>query len=54
MLSDINKSITKSYGCLIEYGEDSSLSFRATYIIDRQGIIRHSSINDLPVGRDSY
>ena len=26
--------------------------FRATFIIDRNGILRHASYNDLPVGRN--
>ena len=52
LVSDISKSISKAYGCLIEEGGDIGISFRATYIIDRNGIVRHSSINDLPVGRN--
>ena len=52
LISDINKNISKSYGCLIEEGEDAGISFRATYIIDRAGIVRHASVNDLPVGRN--
>ena len=52
MLSDITKSIAKSYGCLCEEGDDAGVAFRATFIIDGKGIVRHSSINDLPVGRN--
>ena len=52
LVSDINKTISKAYGCLIEHGEDVGISYRATYIIDAKGIVRHSSINDLPVGRN--
>lgn len=51
MVSDITKSIAKSYGALIEEGPDAGIAFRATYIIDREGILRHMSISDLPVGR---
>lgn len=41
LLSDINKTISRDYRCLIEEGEDSGTSFRATYIIDDKGIVRH-------------
>ena len=51
LLSDITKSIAKNYGCLIDEGEDAGVAFRATYIIDGNGILRHKQINDLPVGR---
>ena len=52
LISDINKDIAKSYGCLCEDGGDEGVAYRATYIIDAKGIVRHSSINDLPVGRN--
>jgi peroxiredoxin 2/4 len=52
MISDCDKKISKMYGCLINDGPESGVSFRATYIIDTQGIVRHISINDLPVGRN--
>lgn len=51
LVSDLNKEISKAYGCLCEDG-DVGVSYRATYIIDANGIVRHSSINDLPVGRN--
>lgn len=49
LLSDLNKTIARSYGCL---NEEDGVAYRATYIIDRKGIIRHCSINDLSVGRN--
>ena len=52
LISDINKTIATNYGCLCTDGDDNGVAFRATYIIDRKGIVRHSSINDLPVGRN--
>jgi len=53
MLADITKQISKDYGCLIEEGGDAGVSFRATYIIDGAGILRHATISDLPVGRNA-
>jgi alkyl hydroperoxide reductase subunit AhpC len=52
MLSDLSHQISKDYGCLIEDGPDAGIAFRATYIIDKSGVLRHISVNDLPVGRD--
>jgi len=52
LVADITKSIARSYGCLIEDGPDAGVAFRATYIIDVKGKVRHISINDLPVGRN--
>ncbi len=52
LISDISKNISRSYGCLIDHGEDNGVSFRATYIIDGNQVVRHISISDLPVGRN--
>ena len=52
MIADVSKEISKKYGCLIEDGDDAGIAFRATYIIDDKGIVRHISISDLPVGRN--
>lgn len=41
LLSDITKEIAKSFGCLCEEGEEQGVAFRATYIIDKKGIVRH-------------
>ena len=40
MVSDLTKSISRDYGCLIEDGPDAGVAFRATYIIDKEGILR--------------
>ena len=52
MLADTTKKISQDYGCLIEEGGDAGIAFRATYIIDPSGTVRHISISDLPVGRN--
>lgn len=52
LISDLNKEIARSFGCLCEDENDNGVAFRATYIIDVKGIVRHASINDLPVGRN--
>lgn len=48
LLSDITKKITKDYGVLLE----NSVALRATFLIDKLGIIRHVTLNDLPIGRN--
>ncbi|PCI95453.1 thioredoxin peroxidase [Candidatus Aerophobetes bacterium] len=48
IVSDLNKSIAKDYGVL---KEDDGIAFRGLYLIDKQGVIRHQLINDLPLGR---
>lgn len=49
MLSDLTKKISMDYGCL---HPDGTISFRATYIIDDKGILKHMSINDTNIGRN--
>jgi len=51
MMSDLDHKISQAYGCDCEDG-DVGVSFRATYIIDGNGILRQASYNDIPVGRD--
>lgn len=48
ILSDLKKQIARDYCCLTE---SNDISLRASYIIDTKGIIRHITVNDLPVGR---
>ena len=48
MLADMTKKIGRDYGCLTK---DEAMHLRATYIIDKKGILRHISVNDTQVGR---
>lgn len=50
MLSDISQKIARDYGC---QHPDTGFTFRATYIIDDKGVLKHISINDTPVGRNA-
>ncbi len=52
LIADVSKQIAKDYGVLIDHGDDNGVAFRGTFIIDREGILRHISVNDLPVGRN--
>ena len=53
MIADLSKQIAKDYGSLVDHGKHNGCALRATYIIDKEGIIRHISQNDLPVGRNT-
>jgi len=50
MLSDLNKEISRDYGVLLE---KAGIALRGLFIIDGKGILRQSTINDLPVGRSA-
>ena len=47
LVSDLKKQISSSYGVLTEEG----VALRALFIIDKKGIIQHSTINNLSFGR---
>jgi peroxiredoxin (alkyl hydroperoxide reductase subunit C) len=48
LVADLDKSISRQYGVLL----DAGIALRGTFLIDRDGIIRHAVINDLPLGRN--
>nr|CAB3265142.1 peroxiredoxin-like [Phallusia mammillata] len=48
LLADLTKSMSKDYGVLLE---GAGIALRGLFIIDGKGVVRHLSINDLPVGR---
>jgi len=52
LIADVTKDIARRYGVLIEDGDDAGVAFRGTYIIDKDQVLRHISISDLPVGRN--
>lgn len=49
MIADTSKSLAEELGIL---EPNEKIAYRATYIIDPQGIIRWVNINDLSVGRN--
>jgi alkyl hydroperoxide reductase subunit AhpC len=48
IVSDLNKSIARSYGVRLD---DAGVALRGLFLIDKEGVIRHAVINDLPIGR---
>jgi peroxiredoxin 2/4 len=47
LVQDLNKEIAKTYGILF----GGSVALRGLFLIDPTGKVRHSVINDLPLGR---
>jgi peroxiredoxin (alkyl hydroperoxide reductase subunit C) len=52
LVADLSKSISRDYGVLIESGENAGVALRGLFLIDKQGIVRHAVVNDLPLGRN--
>jgi len=48
MVADIKHEITQSYG--VEHAD--GVAFRASFLIDKSGVVRHQVVNDLPLGRN--
>lgn len=48
IVSDIHKSIAREYRVL---NEEEGIAFRGLFLIDKQGVVRHMLVNDLPIGR---
>ncbi len=47
LLADLKKSIATDYGVLF----DESIALRGLFLIDKEGVVRHALVNDLPLGR---
>jgi len=63
IVADTNKTISKNFDVLTGdyfYGEDDDLlkadneliAYRGLFLIDKEGIVRHQVVNDLPLGRN--
>ena len=50
MVADMTKQIARDYDVLIE---DQGVALRGTFLIDREGIVRHQVVNDLSLGRNA-
>ena len=48
LVSDLNKEIARSYDVLLDEG----IALRGLFLIDKEGIVRHALVNDLPLGRN--
>ena len=48
LVADLSKKISKKYGVL--FGKEVAL--RGLFLIDKEGVVRHALVNDLPLGRN--
>ncbi len=48
LVADLTKEISKAYDVLL----DGGVALRGSFLIDKDGTIRHAVINDLPLGRN--
>jgi peroxiredoxin (alkyl hydroperoxide reductase subunit C) len=48
LVSDLTKQISKDYDVLV----NDAVALRGTFLIDREGVVRHQVVNDLPLGRN--
>ena len=48
LVADLTKDIAKSYDVLL----DGGVALRGSFLIDKDGTVRHAVINDLPLGRN--
>ncbi|MFT5812341.1 MAG: peroxiredoxin (alkyl hydroperoxide reductase subunit C) [Psychroserpens sp.] len=49
LVADVKHEICKAYD--VEHPEDG-IAFRASFLIDEEGNVRHQVVNDLPLGRN--
>ncbi len=49
LIADIKRELSEDLGIL---DEKEGVTYRATYIVDPEGVIRYVSVNDLAVGRN--
>jgi peroxiredoxin 2/4 len=48
LVADLNKSISSDYGVLL----NKSIALRGLFLIDKEGVVQHLLINNLPLGRN--
>ena len=48
LVADLTKKIAKDYDVLLE---EAGVALRGSFLIDKDGTVRHAVINDLPLGR---
>ncbi|RMG41018.1 MAG: peroxiredoxin [Candidatus Dadabacteria bacterium] len=48
LVADMRHEITRNYG--VEHQD--GVAFRASFLIDREGIVQHQVVNNLPLGRN--
>ena len=49
IVSDLNKTISKDYDVLVE---GAGIAYRGLFLLDKDQVVRHQVVNDLPLGRN--
>jgi len=49
LVADLTKQISKDYDVLLE---DAGVALRGLFLIDKEGIVQHQVVNNLPLGRN--
>lgn len=49
LVADLDKSIARKYGVLLE---TPGIALRGVFLIDKKGVLRSFTVNDLPLGRN--
>lgn len=49
LVADLNKTIAADYDVLVE---GAGIAYRGLFLIDKEGLVRHQVVNDLPLGRN--
>ncbi|MCH2174709.1 MAG: peroxiredoxin [Lentisphaeria bacterium] len=49
LVADLNKDIAKNYDVLLE---EAGVALRGLFLIDKDGIVQHQLVNNLPLGRN--
>ncbi len=49
LIADVKHEICKAYD--VEFA-DAGVAFRGSFLIDKNGVVRHQVVNDLPLGRN--
>jgi peroxiredoxin 2/4 len=49
LVADLTKQISQDFGVLFE---GAGIAFRGTFLIDREGVVKHAVVNDLGLGRN--
>jgi peroxiredoxin (alkyl hydroperoxide reductase subunit C) len=49
LVADLTKQISRAYGVLLE---DGGVALRGTFLIDKEGTVKHAVVNDLGLGRN--
>ena len=48
LVSDLNKNLSQDFGVLVP---EEGIAYRGLFLIDKEGVVRHQVVNDLPLGR---